>query len=470
MNVFLLLPRSLNPKQTYREYPLGVGLIATALRRQGHEVAVFDQSAEGADDERLLARLRDFCADLVGLSVITPSYPVAQRQLRRLRREFPRMPIVAGGIHASLFPQDFLADGADAVVLGEGCAAMVELLRRLSRRRSWRDVPRVVSAAGGGLSQFSFGDRSRSQENGTVPLAGAAKGPDLAELGIVDRDVYNLPLYTHHSMLASRGCPYRCAFCANYTGRVLRGGVTIRSAGELCAEMRYLVDRYAAKEVFFVDDVFLMARRNVLEFCDRLVQECLDVQWVAQMRADSIDPQVAAAMVAAGCQRVYFGVESGSEAVLKRIQKGIDRETIRLGVRSAKDAGMRVKTGWVFGLPGTLDEQYESVSFMRELRPQEISIHQLIPFPGTLYYERPAEHGLRIRDPKDFASFCYGGLNDNISFDYLDRGQLLELLEHTVAALEAEGYVSSDRATPRDEYVFSTPLNSLSMSVFHQRD
>ncbi len=92
---------------------------------------------------------------------------------------------------------------------------------------------------------------------------------------------------------------------------------------------------------------------------------------------------------------------------------------------------MRVKTGWVFGLPGTLDEQYESVAFMRELRPHEISIHQFIPFPGTEYYEPAGGYGVRIRDPKDFASFCYGGLSDNISFDYLSQGQLIELLEYT---------------------------------------
>jgi radical SAM superfamily enzyme YgiQ (UPF0313 family) len=163
-------------------------------------------------------------------------------------------------------------------------------------------------------------------------------------------------------------------------------------------------------------------------------------------------------------------VESGSEAVLKRVRKGIDRETVRLGVRSAKEAGLRVKTGWVFGLPGTLAEQYESLAFMRELRPHEISIHQLIPFPGTQYYDRPGDFGIRIRDPKDFASFCYGGLGDNVSFDYLSHRQLVELLEETVSALESDGYASSDRAAPGDRYVFSTPLNSLSMAVFHRDD
>ena len=293
--------------------------------------------------------------------------------------------------------------------------------------------------------------------------------PDV-DPGIIDRDVYNLPLYSHHSMLASLGCPYRCTFCCNFTGRLLQQGVTIRSCDRLCEEIDYLVTRYGAKQVFFVDDIFLVQRANALEFCRNLARRQPGLQWIAQMRADALDDEVAAEMAAAGCRRIYFGVESGSEAVLRRVRKGADRESIRLGIESAKKAGIRVKTGWVFGLPGTLDEQYESVAFMRELRPHEISIHQLIPFPGTEYYAHPQRHGIRIRDPKDFASFCYGGMGDNVSFDYLSQGQLIELLEYTVDVLQSDGYTNSDLATAETPYVFSTPLNSMSMSVFHSQD
>jgi radical SAM superfamily enzyme YgiQ (UPF0313 family) len=268
-------------------------------------------------------------------------------------------------------------------------------------------------------------------------------------------------------MLASLGCPHRCTFCCNYAGRLRQQGVTIRSCERLCEEIDYLVTRYGAQQVFFVDDIFLVERGKVLEFCRSLARRQPGLQWIAQMRADSLDDKMAAEMAAAGCRRIYFGVESGAEAVLRRVRKGTDRESIRLGIESAKQAGIRVKTGWVFGLPGTLDEQYESVAFMRELRPQEISIHQLIPFPGTEYYAHPARHGIRIRDRKDFASFCYGGLGDNVSFDYLSQGQLIELLEYTVDVLQSEGYTSSDRAAADSPYVFSTPLNSTSMSVFH---
>jgi anaerobic magnesium-protoporphyrin IX monomethyl ester cyclase len=451
VKVLLIVPGCLNPKQTYREYPLGVGLIATTLRQQGHEAAVYDQNVEGPDDEALFNALDASRSEVVGFSVITPAYPAAQRQIRRLKSLHSDVVVAAGGIHASLFPADLLADGADVVVPGEGVRTMRLLVDRLAQGRPWQDLPGLAY-------RDAAGNLVRTQ-----PQPG--QSADEA-MGIIDRDVYNLPRYTHHSMLASLGCPFGCTFCSNYTGKMLADGVIVRSLDRILEEMHYLAGTHQAKQIFFVDDVFLLTADSILTFCLRLQRDGPQVQWIAQLRADTLTPAVAQAMAAAGCRRISLGVESGCDAILRRTGKGISCATIRRAVEHAKDAGLRVKTGWIFGLPGSLDEQYESISFMRQLRPHEISVHQLIPFPGTDYYQRPATHGLRIRDPKDFASFCYGGLGDNVSFDYLSQDQLIQLLEDTATALESEGYVNSDRATAQDEYVFSTPLNTVSMRVF----
>jgi len=187
------------------------------------------------------------------------------------------------------------------------------------------------------------------------------------------------------------------------------------------------------------------------------------------MRADGVDVVGGAAMAQAGCRRVYFGVESGSDRILRNANKGLTSAQIRSGVRAAQKAGLRVKTGWIYGLPGALEDQYASIPFMLDLRPHEVSIHQLIPFPGTIYYQEPARFGIRIADPKAFESFCYGGLDGNVRFDYLSHSQLVRLLEETVKALEAAGYVSSDEARPDSEFIYTTPLHRLSMNVFRPK-
>jgi anaerobic magnesium-protoporphyrin IX monomethyl ester cyclase len=451
MRVLLAVPRSHNPKQMYREYPLGVGFLGTILKQHGHEVRIFDQNVEGVDDTNLLNQVAEFQPAMVGFSVITPNYPVARQQMRKLKQQHPGVRVVAGGVHASLFPKDLLADGADVVVLGEAESVAVELVSCLQHGRDLA-----------GLKGVMF----RNQAGEAVRTPGWSQTAPLDDLPMIDRRLYHLSRYTHHSMLASRGCPHHCAFCCNYTGTVRPAGVAVRGHEKVIAEMQHLRHEFGAREVFFADDIFLLRKRDILQFCRACAAQPLGVRWVGQMRADKVDREVAAAMVEAGCQRVYFGVESGSDGILRRAHKGMTKDQIRRGVRAAIAAGLRVKTGWIYGLPGSLQEQYASIRFMRELRPHEISIHQLIPFPGTLYYADPGRFGIRIADPKAFESFCYGGLEGGIRFDYLSHGQLVRLLEDTAKALEADGYVSSDHANPHSEYLYTTPLCRNAMQVF----
>jgi radical SAM superfamily enzyme YgiQ (UPF0313 family) len=435
----------------YREYPLGIGFLGTLLKQHGHEVRVFDQNVEGLEDEGLWQLVAEFQPDIAGFSVITPNYPVARKQIRKLKQLRADVWILAGGIHATLFPDDLIADGADVVVLGEGEPVILELVAGLEEGRDLCSLPGLLV-------------RARTGE--VIRTAGHGQTTTLDDLPFVDRSLYNLPKYTHHSMLASRGCPHHCAFCCNYTGTVRNDGVAIRQHQKVIAEMEHLRDTYDAREIFFADDIFLLRKHDILEFCKANAARRVGVKWIGQMRADRVDSTVAEAMRAAECQRIYFGVESGSERILRDAKKGMTTAQIRRGIRAAADAGLRVKTGWIYGLPGSLEEQYESIPFMLDLRPHEISIHQLIPFPGTIYYTDPSRFGIRIADPKAFESFCYGGLDGDIQFDYLSHDQLLQLLEDTACALEAAGYVSSDKAGPGAEYIYTTPLSRSSMNVF----
>ena len=451
MKILFVAPRSFNPKQMYREYPLGIGFLGTLLKQAGHEVRVFDQNVEGLTDDGLWALVREFQPDFAGFSVITPNYPVARRQMHWLREQHPEVRILAGGIHATLFPEDLIADGAEVVVMGEGEPIIRELVKGMADGTDLRGLPGLLI---------------RERDGGLVRSGGRSQTTSLDDLPFVDRSLYNLPKYTHHSMLASRGCPHQCAFCCNYTGAVRSDGVGVRWHENVVAEMEFLRDTYAAREIFFADDIFLLRKADILKFCETCTSRQVGVKWIGQMRADRVDTAVAEAMRGADCQRIYFGVESGSDRILQAAKKGITTAQIRRGVRAAMDAGLRAKTGWIYGLPGTLEEQYESIPFMLDLRPHEISIHQLIPFPGTIYYTEAARFGIRIANPKGFESFCYGGLDGDIRFDYLSHAQLRGLFEDTAVALEKAGYVNSDRARPGDEYIYTTPLSRNSMNVF----
>ena len=452
MRIFLVMPRTLNPKQTYREYPLGLGYLGTLLAQAGHDVTIHDQLVEGTDTVGLVAAAEAYGPDVVGLSVITPNYPNVPSIIQSLRERIPGLPIMAGGVHASLFPADLIRDGADAVLAGEGESVIVALAEALAQRLPLAHIP--------GLTYLDP-ERGIVQSNARP----APTGPE--HLPMVDRSLFNLPRYQHHSLLASRGCPYKCTFCCNYSGTILSKGLSVQPYQRVIKELLEIQNRFGSKEVFFADDIFLVKRSNILQFCDAYKEARLDLNWVGQTRVDTVTDELTAKMAEAGCKRIYFGVESGSEAILERTRKKVTVDNIRKSISATKRAGVRVKTGWIYGLPGTLEEQRLSIDLMLETRPNDISIHQLIPFPGTEYYNNPSAHGIRIKNPKDFASFCYGGLGDNISFDYMSREQYRDLLVETVDRLEAAGYVSSDVAQPGAEYIYTTPLSSRSIRVFN---
>ena len=178
MRVLFAVPRSHNPKQMYREYPLGVGYLGTILEQQGHAVAIFDQNVEGPEDSLLFDLVARFQPGVVGFSVITPNYPVARRQIRRLKEEHPGIRIIAGGIHANLFPEDLLADGADAVVLGEGEPVIAELVCRLQEGRPLDALPGLVFRGPAGQA---------------VRTPGGPLVARLDQVPVVKRSLYNLP-------------------------------------------------------------------------------------------------------------------------------------------------------------------------------------------------------------------------------------------------------------------------------------
>ena len=454
MKILFVVPRSLNTKQMYKEYPLGVGILATLCRQNGHETLIYDGNVEDSEGESVECWTERFQPDVISYSIITPNYPVAKIQVSRLKKVYPKAFYVAGGLHPTLFPELVLNDGYDLVCLGEGEIRFTKIIEALDRKIGFNHIDGIF---------FSDGDE-------IVKNAILDQPVNINELPFVDRNVFNLKRYTHHSLAASRGCPYKCRFCCNYSGTILQKGLSVSPAERVLDELQYLESTFGATVVFFCDDIFFVKKKEILNFCTGYKERGLSLKWIGQMRADTLDDEIAKALALAGCQRLYFGVESGSEDVLVSTNKRLTKAQLLAGINAAKKAGIRVKTGWIYGLPGTIRDQHVSIEFMLEMRPHEISVHQLIPFPGTPYYESPEQYGIRIRDKFDFESFCYGGISDNIQFDYLTAEQLVDLYNETAEQLELAGYVPSDKAKHSDEYIYSTPINKNFMPVFRQTD
>jgi radical SAM superfamily enzyme YgiQ (UPF0313 family) len=186
----------------------------------------------------------------------------------------------------------------------------------------------------------------------------------------------------HASMLSSRGCPFRCTFCASHLqlGRRFRQ----RSVDNVLAELDHLVDRYAIRGVYWVDDIFTGDRAWVRELCTQLLARPYRLEWGCQSRVTGIDRVTLEAMKAAGCVQIDFGVESGSQKILNRMRKGTRPDTILKAFDLVRDVGLRTGASFILGTPGEdEDDAMMTLDLARQLRSDWTVFFFSTPYPGT---------------------------------------------------------------------------------------
>jgi len=339
--ILLVNVGDIRSKRIYREYPLGLGYIGTILSNHSASVVIYDFSLEKVSIEEIL---HNFQPSIIGLSFLSTSWPIARDLIGKLRSQFNGW-IIAGGIHSTLFPEEVLNTGVDVVLLGEGETSIVKLVKTLQNglKEKLAAVPGMA---------FLHNKEVVITEN----------NPPIMNLDIIpfiDRDLFHdLTLYSHHSMIISRGCPYSCKFCCNWGVGVKK--CRSRSPKNVVEEITYLIERYQAKTIYFADDLFFFNNSQRMEFCDLILSNEIKFKWVVQLRADSVSEQLLRLMKKAGCIKLCFGIESGCQEILDNIGKHISIEQIRQTFNLIKNVGIKTKTWWILGLPGNYEQQLES--------------------------------------------------------------------------------------------------------------
>jgi anaerobic magnesium-protoporphyrin IX monomethyl ester cyclase len=364
--------------------PLGIAYIADAIRRAGHEVELLDLNISGLSLRRLDAVMERVRPDLVGISAHTETYPNALRIAEHLKQIAPEMPVVFGGPHPSILPVEVLSEpSVDFVVVGEGERTLVELVAALEVAE-----PAGFSAIKG-LGWLDAG----------APVVNERREPMRPdEVGLPARDLLSLEFYSDafNVLTARGGCPYRCPFCS--ASFIWHGVHRQRSAGAVVDEVEMLARDHGARFFFFVDDIFTLNRRWVDELLVELERSAGVLTWGCATRVDLVDAELLKRMAAAGCTGIQFGVESGSQTILDSV-KGIEKDRALHAVQWAIDAGIRATASFMVPFPDdTLETLQETFAFMRELQDAgaELMMSYTAPFPGTLFYEKAEELGLRI--------------------------------------------------------------------------
>ncbi|MBN1336052.1 MAG: cobalamin-dependent protein [Deltaproteobacteria bacterium] len=366
---------------------LGLPSLAAWLEHRGHRVYIVDGHVERMDvhtPERLLARFRP---DLVGITAMTPVVPAALAVARACRRLFPGVPIVLGGAHPTVLPEDVLAHSeVDFVVRGEGEVTLAELVEGSDPATlaglSWRAVDGIV-------------------HNPDRPLL-----PDLDALPspawhLLPLSRYRPGLGTYRklpavSLMTARGCPNRCTYCFNLFGHQVRRQTPTR----VVEEVRRLRAVHGIRQIQFYDDTFTLRKDWVLELCGRFAREVPDVAWTCYGRVDTVDADMLDSMARAGCHQICFGVESGDPEVLRTVEKHITIDQVRTAVRLAREAGIRPRGTFMIGNQGeTPASMQRTIDLALSLDIDVALFSVATPYPGTAFYRwAEAEGRLVTRD------------------------------------------------------------------------
>ena len=387
----------LDPKQLERAKPyppLATLQVAATLRESGHPVALFDAmlAPDVAEYERQLTAFEPEIVILYedNFNFLTKMCLAAMRDaccqmISAARRGGAR--VIVAGSDATDAPEPYLRAGAEATLIGEGLATLETLVQRLDE-----DIhidPQQLTARLSGLAFLEPGGSVRRVPAAHGPIAAAYS--ELPAWDLIDVERYRAVWQKAHGQFslnihASRGCPFRCNWCAK---PIWGNQYAQRTPEAVAAEFAYLKRRYRPDHIWFADDIFGFRPAWVTRFAQTLEQHDAKVPFTIQIRADLTSEAMAQALREAGCAEAWIGAESGSQRILDAMNKGTTVAEILAARERLRAQGIRV--GFFIQL-GYLDEQLPDILATRELlaaaRPDDVGVSVAYPLPGTKFYEQ----------------------------------------------------------------------------------
>jgi len=357
--------------------PIGLGYLQAMLASRGFPCRLANLSGKGRKE--ILDYLRRQRPQVIGVSMFTFNRKRSYDLLRLAREACPEALLLAGGPHPTHLPGEVFEDcpALDAIVKGEGELPLLGVLERLERegRDGWRTAPGLILREGQTTSVPPLED---------LDLAGAPVEHFAA-------DFLDDPGQLSY-LSTSRGCPATCNFCN--TPEFWGTSVRFRTPQAVLRELVLLRARHGLTYYSFRDDTFTANRTRVLALMDLIRGSGLHPLWNCQSRVNLVDEERLVAMKRAGCEFMQFGVEHGSERVLRLLDKGTNMKHAHRALSLVRKVGMNLGIYLITGIPG---EQWEDVevtaSLVRLARPHDVQISPLALYPGTRLFDRYREEG-----------------------------------------------------------------------------
>ncbi len=387
MKILLIVPSNeMATGEKSNMYPIGVGYLGTVLENEGNEVMIKDYSNEFWEkaEIEIIKLLSEFSPDIVGISCMVTNRVSAFR-LIELIKEKSKAKIIMGGVHPTLMYEQILNNfPVDFIVLGEGEKTMSEL------------IPAIKENFGEDRLRMIDGIAFKSEKEIVVTKYRAKMtNEELNNLLIMKHEFFKEKIdhYGKVYVITSRGCPFNCSFCSSseYWGRYRRQ----RSPESIMKELRYIKVHFPnAKSIYFCDDEFIVDKERIIELCKLMIKENISLEWEFQGRVTSIDEELVKWIKKAGCNLIWFGIESGSQRMLNEMNKRVTVEEILNACKITREKGITIGCNLILGLPGEDKESVkETIKLLKEIKCiGEPGVLQV--YPGTAVYQRCKKMGV----------------------------------------------------------------------------
>lgn len=396
MNILLINPFNFT---NYPQPPMGLALLAAVLEEKGFQVNIIDANAQKIEPEKISSFVKG--ANAAGITAMTPTIAEAINIAQHIKKSHPDLPVILGGPHATLLPEETLNEvpQIDIVVKGEGEETFIKLLHALKGKEPLDEI-----------SGICF------RKNGIA--VNNPPGPSQAELDTLPFLAYHLlPMgkYKPHpphgrslpfaALITSRGCPYKCSYCSK---PVFGYKFRAQSPERVVEEISYYQKRFGIREIAFYDDVFTLNKKRAYAIAEEILKRNLKIHWTCETRVDLIDKELLQHIKASGCYSISYGIESASQKILQVINKNTTIEQAEEATYLTRAVGLQTVGYFMIGCPEESTETIKNtIELAKRLKLDYAQFSIATPLPGTEFYKL---YKYQNKSPISWDKFIYDGI------------------------------------------------------------